>query len=83
MVYEPHPIKIKNFGNDRLFRSVDELREALETDFKGKDTSIVFRSKPSGLLCTVFVSVDESGVVRESYGEQPEIDFGRIAERMM
>lgn len=38
MVYEPRPLKIKNFGNDLLFRSVEELKETLKKEFKGKDT---------------------------------------------
>ncbi|HCA02644.1 MULTISPECIES: hypothetical protein [Halomonadaceae] len=83
MVYEPRPLKIKNFGNDLLFRSVEELKETLKKEFKGKDTSVVFRTKPNGMRSTVFVSVGEDGVIRESYGEEPEVDFDAISERLM
>lgn len=83
MVYEPRPLKIKSFGDDLLFGGVEELKETLVNDFKGKDTSIVFRTKPSGMLSTVFVSVGEDGVIRESYGGESEVDFDAISERLL
>ena len=83
MSCESYPIKIKNFGRDLCFRSIEGLKESLVSKFKGKDTSIVYRTKPNGMLSTVFVSVGEDGVIRESYGDQSKIDFDCIAERMM
>lgn len=82
-VYEPRPLKIKNFGKDLSFGSVEELKDALVNEFKGKDTSVVFRTKPNGMLATVFVSVSEDGVIRESYGEESVVDFDAISERLL
>ncbi|MFW8252669.1 hypothetical protein [Klebsiella pneumoniae] len=53
----PGDIKIKDFGRDRKFRSVDELQSTLSEQYKGQHVSIVYPAKPSGLLRTVFVSV--------------------------
>lgn len=78
MAYMQCPLKIKNFGNDRCFETVDELKDVLKREYRGRDTSVVYQSKPNGMFSTVFVSVGKDGVVRDSYGSQPEIDFGAI-----
>ncbi|STS99813.1 Uncharacterised protein [Klebsiella pneumoniae] len=43
----PGDIKIKDFGRDRKFRSVDELQSTLSEQYKGQHVSIVYPAKPS------------------------------------
>ncbi|MCW4948759.1 hypothetical protein M7806_24855 [Enterobacter hormaechei subsp. xiangfangensis] len=42
--------------------------------------SIVYPAKPSGLLRTVFVSVDDAGGVNRTYGDQSPVDFSAIKD---
>lgn len=70
--------KIKNFGKDEVFSSVEEMKEALSTKYLGMHVSIVFKTK-SNLLSTLFVSVDSDGKITESYGDMAEVDFSKIA----
>ncbi|WP_417652136.1 hypothetical protein [Citrobacter freundii] len=69
----PGDIKIKDFGRDRKFRSVDELQSTLSEQYKGQHVSIVYPAKPSGLLRTVFVSVDDAGGVNRTYPRNFEV----------
>lgn len=72
--------KIKNFGKDEVFSSVEEMKEALSTKYLGMHVSIVFKTKSkSNLLSTLFVSVDSDGKITESYGDMAEVDFSKIA----
>lgn len=70
--------KIKNFGKDEVFSSVEEMKEALSKKYLGMHVSIVFKTK-SNLLSTLFVSVDGQGKITESYGDMAEVDFSKIA----
>ncbi|MFC6673997.1 hypothetical protein [Marinobacterium aestuariivivens] len=76
----PSPLKVKNFGNDRSFGSVAALKTALSEDYKGMHVTIVYPTKPHGLTKTVFVSVSDTGEIRESYGDGALVDFDRISE---
>lgn len=78
-----YPLKIKNFGKDRAFNNVDELRDALAKDYQGMHVSIVYSSKPNGLLKTVFASVSDDGTVHHSYGDESEVDFNLIAASLL
>lgn len=73
-------IKIKNFGRYRKFRSVDELQGTLSEQYKGQHVSVVYPTKPHGLLRTVFVSVDDAGGINETYGKQSPVDFNAIKD---
>lgn len=77
------PLKIKNFGKDRTFSSVSELKEVLSSEYRDDHVSIVYPTKPHGLLRTVYVSVDQTGVIRETYGEQAIVDFQKISEILL
>ncbi|WP_119828726.1 hypothetical protein [Vibrio cholerae] len=77
---QPGEIKIKDFGRDRKFRSVDELQSTLSEQYKGQHVSIVYPAKPNGLLRTVFVSVDDAGGVNQTYGDQSPVDFSTIKD---
>ncbi|MCU2863834.1 hypothetical protein FJD32_025215 (plasmid) [Shewanella sp. LC6] len=77
---QPGDIKIKDFGRDRKFRSVDELQSTLSEQYKGQHVSIVYPAKPNGLLRTVFVSVDDAGGVNQTNGDQSPIDFTAIKD---
>lgn len=79
MTSQSSQIKIKVFGRDKAYSTVESVKTALETDFKGQHVSIAYPKKPSGLNSVVFVSVSECGVVRHSYGEQLPVDFNEIA----
>ncbi|KGM26772.1 hypothetical protein [Photorhabdus sp. RM96S] len=79
---QPGDIKIKDFGRDQKFSSVDELQSALSEQYKGQHVSIVYPTKPNGLLRTVFVSVDDAGGVNETYGEQSPVDFSAIKDEL-
>ncbi|WP_430761455.1 hypothetical protein [Salmonella sp. GDC200615] len=43
----PGDIKIKDFGRDRKFRSVDELQSTLSEQYKGQHVSIVTLQSPA------------------------------------
>ncbi|MDA1379369.1 hypothetical protein PCI56_05130 [Plesiomonas shigelloides subsp. oncorhynchi] len=43
-------LKIKDYGRDRKFRSVDELQSTLSEQYKGRHVSIVYPTNPNGLL---------------------------------
>ena len=68
---------IKNFGNDESFKCIDDLKDTLYQKYKGKHVSVVYPTA-SGILRTLFVSVDDDGTVRESYGENAVVDFNQI-----
>ena len=69
--------KIKNFGKDEVFDSVQALEAVLSTKYKGMHVSIIYPSK-LGLLSTVFVSVNNDGEVYESYGNEDKVDFSQM-----
>ncbi|MBP4004292.1 hypothetical protein [Escherichia coli] len=73
-------LKIKDYGRDRKFRSVDELQSTLSEQYKGRHVSIVYPTNPNGLLRTVFVSVDYAGGINETYGNQSPVDFNAIKD---
>lgn len=56
-------IKIKDFGRDRLFSTVNDLKKALFEQYKGQHVSIVYQTKPHGLTkkARCSVSVDDAG----------------------
>jgi hypothetical protein len=76
-------LKIKNFGNDKEYESVDELRAALSDEYRGTHVSVVYPVKPTGMLRTVYVSVCDAGTVSETYGEGEPLDFTRISETIL
>tara|TARA_Y100000588_G_C13481676_1_gene597067 strand:+ start:271 stop:513 length:243 start_codon:yes stop_codon:yes gene_type:complete len=76
----PEPIQIKNFGNDRFCASLEELKSVLSNEFRDQHVSVIYRSRKTGLLKTLFVSVEQSGVIRESYSQQAEVNFDQISE---
>lgn len=73
-------LKIKDYGRDRKFRSIDELQSTLSEQYKGRHVSIVYPTNPNGLLRTVFVSVDSAGGINETYGNQSPVDFNAIKD---
>lgn len=56
---------------------VEALECTLQSDFLGQSVSIQF-TRPSGMAATIFVDVQEGGVV-QSYGEQRPINLRGIA----
>ena len=77
------PLKIKNFGKDRSFSSIPELKEVLSSEYRNEHISIIYPTKPNGLNAVIYVSVDEFGIVRETYGKKAEIDFSQIGASLM
>lgn len=77
------PLKIKNFGKDRTFSLVSELKEVLSSEYRGSHVTLVYPTRPQGLLRTVYVSVDQAGDIRETYGEQAIVDFQKISETLL
>lgn len=79
----PGYLKIKDFGCDKLFQSVDELKGVLSEQYKGKHVTIVYPLK-SGIHRMLLVSINAEGCVNETYGQQRLIDFAAInAERQL
>lgn len=76
-------LKIKDFGRDRDFDSVADLKKALSEEYKSKDVSILYTTKPHGLLRVVYVSVDDAGAVLDSYKDQAPIDFNAIENELL
>lgn len=63
-------ILIKNFGNDTICNSVDELRKALLTKYKDTSVTIVSTSL-SGIQQQNYVDVQSDGSLLGSYSSQP------------
>jgi hypothetical protein len=77
-------LKIKAFGQDRQFLTVKALQSALSHEYKGRHVSIIYATKPSGLLKTIFISVGEDGAVNQTYGEEAQpIDFAAIERELL
>lgn len=79
----PGSIKVKNFGKDQTFSSISELKATLAEKYRDMHVSIVYPAKPSGLLRTVYVSINDAGEVRETYGDKDTVDFDHIAETLL
>lgn len=73
-------LKIKAFGRDREFTSVQALKNALAQEYRGQSVSIVYAAKPRGLLRAIFVDVSGDGKVNESYGSRRVVDFEVIED---
>lgn len=76
-------IKIKNSGCEQPFDSVDELQSALSEHYQGQHVTIVYTSRPHGMLRSVFVSVTDTGEVRHSYGDESLVDFLDIKDNLL
>ncbi|MCU8005495.1 hypothetical protein [Shewanella sp. SM96] len=59
-------VVIKDFGNDTLCLSLNELLSALSQQYRNKHVSIMW-SLPSGIKSTVYVSVDTDGAIFDTY----------------
>lgn len=79
----PSSLKVKNFGKDETFSSVRELKAALSKNYRDMHVTIVYPTKPNGLLRTVFVSVNNTGEIRETYGDKDTVDFDLISEALL
>lgn len=71
-------LKLKVAGRDLELASVSLLASYLAENCKGMHVSIIYKSKPSGMLKSVFLSISESGLICESYGEQRAFDVSTI-----
>ena len=78
----PNMLKIKDFGNDQPFDTVEQLRCALAADYRGKHVTIVYSKKPHGMHCPVLVSVSDSGDVFHSNREGVLVDFGAMQQNL-
>ena len=63
------PVVIKNFSNETLCLSLDELTSALSLNCRNKHVSLMW-PLPSGIKSTVYVSVDVNGEISDSYTHQ-------------
>lgn len=72
-------ITIRNFGNDTVVQSINELKGALMNNYQGQHVSIVF-TRPSGLKKIIFVSVTDS-VVRDTYSNEI-VDFDAVSKEI-
>ncbi len=70
--------KIKNFAEVQSFDSVEEIETALRSQYRGMHISISYASQKTGLLCSIFVSVNNDGAVFYTYGDESEVDFKKI-----
>lgn len=77
------PLCIRNGYDRRCCHTTEELEQALVEGFVLKHVSITYPSKPSGLLKTLFVSVDERGTIRHTYGDQSRVNFRLIDKEVM
>lgn len=75
-------IKIKDFGNDRPFDTLEQLKCTLAAEYRGKHITIVYSTKPHGMNRPVFVSVSDSGEVFHSNRDGELVDFGTIQQNL-
>lgn len=68
---------IRQFARREPCQDIASLQSVLMQEFMGASVSIQY-DRPSGITQSVFVDVTEEGV-RESYGEQPFVDFEALA----
>jgi len=64
--------RVRNFGNDRDYDTVDELLAGLKEHYRDESVAIQLKT-PSGMLLSIFVEVGSAGELFETYpiGVQP------------
>lgn len=77
------PFCLRNSYDRRYYRTTEELELALVEGFMLKHVSITYPRKPRGLLRTLFVSIDERGTIRHTYGDQSRVSFRLIDKEVM
>ena len=65
---------IKNFANDTICSSVNELKEKLVNNYNNCSVAIQHNSNNSNLTLIKFVCI-RNGIVYNSYGDEKEFDF--------
>lgn len=71
LVEQEAPFRVRNFGNDRDYDSLEALLTGLRSDYRGLSVAVHVRRPATGMMKTFFVDVRPNGDIVESYGERP------------
>jgi len=71
--------RLRHGGADIYFEDTVTLTDALIEQFKEQHVSVQFKRK-SGMDNVLFVTVDENGIIRQSYDESKIINFFKITD---
>ncbi|HAS6026876.1 MULTISPECIES: hypothetical protein [Vibrio] len=70
--------QIRNYGNDVICVSIEELAIKLASDYAGTSVAIHYRA-PSGIKAVEFVDVLADGTILNSYGRGDVFDLNAIS----
>lgn len=70
--------RIRAFGDVRECPSLDDLREALAANYRGRSVAFEYDRAPHGMRRSHFIDVLDDGSAVESYGKQAPVDFEAI-----
>jgi len=76
------PYRVRNFGNDRDYDSVEALIEGLAEHYRGESVAVHVRTPAYGMTRPFFVDVAQNGQLLETYGETPNktVDIDTLRE---
>lgn len=76
-------LKIKSPDREEEFKSLAELRVALEDRYRERHVSIKYSSKPHGLMREIYVSVESDGAVVNTFGSKDFVEFKKIESELL
>lgn len=77
------PFKVRDFGNDREFDSIESLYEGLLYHYTNRHVAIHTLAADTGMVLIDCVHVGSDGCVRSDYGSDKgkPVDFDYLAKR--
>lgn len=69
-------LEIKHRGNTTSFESLNDLKDSLK-NHRDEHLTLLYKAK-SGIVRCMFITIDDSGLAFESYGENNPVDFESI-----
>jgi len=70
----PFDVRVRELGReDRFFSSTREATNYLTTERRNNHVSICYTNPSTGLLRTLFVSIDQDGQLFETYGKKAPV----------
>lgn len=76
-------LKIQSSDREEEFKSIAELRVALEDRYRECHVSIQYSSKPIGLVRTIYVSVESDGAVVNTFGCRGFVAFKDMEDDLL
>jgi hypothetical protein len=64
--------RVRNFGNDREYDTVDQLVEGLREHYLGQSVAVHVKGGQFGMVRPFFVDVRRDGRITETYSDVPD-----------